>query len=117
MSVCLVTGSAGLIGSEAVRWFSKKGMKIVGLDNDMRAHFFGADASTHWNQKRLQNELKEGYTHKCIDIRDQPTLEKLFQHYGTQIELTTTLPGCRIHFYVHQQSVRRRPQPPSTGGA
>ena len=48
MSVAIITGSAGLIGSEAVRYFAAKGMDIAGLDNDMRKYFFGEEASTEW---------------------------------------------------------------------
>ena len=50
MGVAIITGSAGLIGSEAVRFFSSLGMKIVGIDNDMRKFFFGEEASTKWNR-------------------------------------------------------------------
>ena len=50
--VLIVTGSAGLIGSETVIFFAQKGFTIVGIDNDMRAHFFGQEASTRW--KRMQ---------------------------------------------------------------
>ncbi len=53
MKTILITGSGGLIGSEAALYFAKKGLKVVGIDNDMRAQFFGAEASTRWNQARL----------------------------------------------------------------
>jgi CDP-paratose 2-epimerase len=53
MKVVFVTGSAGLIGSEAVRFFSKKADLVVGIDNDMRSYFFGKDASTAWNEALL----------------------------------------------------------------
>ena len=50
MSVAIITGSAGLIGSEAVRHFVRQGLEVVGVDNDMRKFFFGAEASTDWNR-------------------------------------------------------------------
>ena len=53
MSVAVVTGSAGLIGSEAVRFLHEQGMDVVGIDNDMRAYFFGPEASTRWKRDRL----------------------------------------------------------------
>ena len=53
MSMILVTGSAGLIGSEAVRFFCERGFKVIGIDNNMRKVFFGEDASTEWNRDRL----------------------------------------------------------------
>jgi len=69
LSVCLITGSAGLIGSESVEFFSKKFEKIIGIDNDMRARFFGQDASTTWNTNRLLNKISN-FEHHSTDIRD-----------------------------------------------
>ncbi len=86
MSVVLVTGSAGLIGSEAVRFFAELGMDVVGIDNDMRKAFFGKEASTTWNRKRLEAEVPR-YTHAAIDIRDQEAVENLFARYGTDLAL------------------------------
>jgi len=57
VSVCIITGSAGLIGSEAVRFFSEKFDLIVGIDNNMREEFFGENASTLWNKNKLENEV------------------------------------------------------------
>ena len=87
MSVALVTGSAGLIGSEAVRHFAALGLDIVGIDNDMRSKFFGPEASTAWNVGRLQKELGEAYTHNNIDIRDRDALGAVFRRYGKDIAL------------------------------
>lgn len=84
MSVAIITGASGLIGSESVRFFSQQGLEIVGIDNDMRAHFFGGDASTSWNLKRLQSEVPN-FTHENVDIRDQVEIERIFKHYGTNI--------------------------------
>lgn len=75
----LVTGSAGLIGSESVKFFASKKFEIHGIDNNMRAYFFGKDASTRWSQKQLQDTLKDQYFHHNIDIRDNEKLEKLFK--------------------------------------
>ena len=58
MSVIIVTGSSGLIGSETVRFFSEKGFEVVGIDNDMRAEFFGTEASTSWNRALLEKDIK-----------------------------------------------------------
>lgn len=74
----LVTGSAGLIGSEAVRFFSQKGFKIIGIDNDSRKYFFGPSASTSWNKKRLKKEIKD-YVHFDIDIRNKKKVEEIFR--------------------------------------
>ncbi len=85
MSVALVTGSAGLIGSEAVRHFAGLGLSVVGIDNDMRAKFFGEEASTKWNVARLRDELGSAYTHYDTDIRDRDGLAAIFKRYGKNI--------------------------------
>jgi len=76
----LITGSAGLIGSESARFFAARGYRIIGIDNDMRAQFFGPDASTRWNLQRLVNDLGSRYDHHHVDIRDVPALEDIFKH-------------------------------------
>ncbi|MDO8269840.1 MAG: NAD-dependent epimerase/dehydratase family protein [Candidatus Levybacteria bacterium] len=75
----LVTGSAGLIGSESVKFFAKKGFEIFGVDNNMRSYFFGEEASTDWSRRNLEKELKNQYHHYQIDIRDFEGLQKLFK--------------------------------------
>ena len=68
MSIALITGSAGLIGSEATAYFADLGFEIVGIENDMRSRFFGVEASTKWNQRRLKSELGPKYRHEESDI-------------------------------------------------
>lgn len=85
MSVALVTGSAGLIGSEAVRHFAGLGLDVVGIDNDMRKAFFGEEASTAWNVLRLTSELGDRYTHHDTDIRDRDGVAQIFRRYGRDI--------------------------------
>ena len=87
MKIVLITGSAGLIGSEAVHFFCDKGYTVVGIDNNMRQTFFGEDASTDWNRQRLSSLYQDKYIHHDIDIRDQEKIEELFQHYNTDISL------------------------------
>ncbi len=86
--VVLITGSAGLIGSEAVRFFAKKNFSVIGIDNDSRKYFFGPSASTSWNRKRLQEEIKD-YTHFNIDIRDQKKVEEIFKKNNIDLILHT----------------------------
>ena len=86
MKTAIITGSAGLIGSEGVRFFSEKGFLVVGIDNDMRKVFFGEDASTAWNRDKLKEEIR-GYVHHDIDIRDKLQIERLFSEYNKDIEL------------------------------
>ena len=86
MSVAIVTGSAGLIGSEAVRFLSKQGLTVVGIDNDFRQMFFGPEASTEWNRAELERTVK-GYVHHSIDIRNAADIDAVFAHYGKDIVL------------------------------
>ena len=86
MSVALITGSAGLIGSESARFFHAKGMEIAGVDNNMREYFFGSDGSTEWNRQDLEKSLGN-YRHHDIDVRHAEDLNRLFKQYGTEIEL------------------------------
>jgi CDP-paratose 2-epimerase len=85
VSIALVTGSAGLIGSEAATYFGKLGMEVVGIDNDMRKTFFGEEASTRWNVQRVSEELGSSYRHYDIDIRDRDAMMSLFGEYGADI--------------------------------
>ena len=86
MSVVLVTGSCGLIGSESVAYFASRGYDVVGVDNGMRGTFFGRDASTAWVQVQLQNRYPR-YRHVPLDIRDREGMERLFRSYGRDIVL------------------------------
>lgn len=78
MKKALITGSAGLIGSEAVRFFSAKGFEVHGIDNNMRKYFFGADGDTGWMRKKLVKEQKQ-YIHHTVDIRDQIKIADIFK--------------------------------------
>jgi CDP-paratose 2-epimerase len=87
MSVAIISGSAGLVGSEASLLFGKLGMHVVGIDNDMRKFFFGEEASTAWNVQRLQDRLGAHYSHLELDIRDRDGLDAVFAKYGKDIAL------------------------------
>jgi len=84
----LVTGSAGLIGSEAVRFFCGMGSEVYGIDNDMRSYFFGEAASTKWNRDRLEQQFPN-YRHCHIDIRDREKLEVLFRGHPFDLVIHT----------------------------
>ncbi len=86
MSIALVTGSAGLIGSETCKRFHSEGLDIVGLDNDMRARFFGPAASTHQTSAQLEKTLKN-YRHEAADIRDNDKVNTLFARLGSAIKV------------------------------
>jgi CDP-paratose 2-epimerase len=83
----MITGSAGLIGSEAALYFAELGLEVVGIDNDMRRVFFGEEASTQWQRRTLEQKLGAKYRHVDADIRDFETIKKIFQSYASDIEL------------------------------
>ncbi|EKD23703.1 MAG: hypothetical protein ACD_81C00190G0004 [uncultured bacterium] len=89
MKYALITGSAGLIGSESTKFFIGKGYRVVGIDNDMRKYFFGEEASTAWNEKQLEEQFKGDYIHYSVDIRNNEEIEKIFQQYQFDIVIHT----------------------------
>ncbi len=86
MDIILITGSAGLIGSEATKFFCEKGFTVVGIDCDMRKEFFGDEASTQWNRQKLEAR-HNNYTHKNIDIRSDDEISRVMADYGADIKL------------------------------
>jgi CDP-paratose 2-epimerase len=86
MDIAIITGAAGLIGSEAVNFFSNKFDLIVGIDNNLRKYFFGKEGSIEWNMKRLQDNVSN-YKHYDLDIRDNAAMENLFKEYNSDIKL------------------------------
>ena len=86
MKTAVITGSNGLIGSEAVRFFCDQGFNVIGIDNDMRSYFFGPEASTSWNREKLEKEFPE-YKHYNADIREKSSMENIFAKYGSDIDL------------------------------
>jgi CDP-paratose 2-epimerase len=87
MSVAVITGSNGLIGFEAAMHFGRLGLEIVGIDNNMREVFFGADGSTAANKARLETSLGSSYVHYDVDVRDRREVDEIFTRYGKAIEL------------------------------
>lgn len=81
----LITGSAGLIGSEAALYFAQQGFQIIGIDNDMRSYFFGPNASTSWNLAKLEARLGNAYSHHSIDIRNHNQVEEVFKKYPLDV--------------------------------
>jgi CDP-paratose 2-epimerase len=104
MSTVVVTGSAGLIGSETSRHFHDLGWDVVGIDNDMRASFFGPDASTEWMRRRLESEL-HGYRHADIDIRDADAIERLVGELAGDLELVVHTAAQPSHDWAARDPV------------
>ena len=85
MSVVLITGSCGLVGSESVKFFASKGFDVVGIDNNLRRKFFGIDGDINWISTYLTPFYKNNYTPPNIDIRNYPALEKIFSKYKNNL--------------------------------
>jgi CDP-paratose 2-epimerase len=87
MPVAIITGSGGLIGSEAVEHFIGEGFDVVGIENDMRARFFGPESSTSHVSERLVAEHGSAFSWRNADIRDAEAVERVFREHAGQIEL------------------------------
>jgi CDP-paratose 2-epimerase len=85
MATAIVTGSAGLIGSETARALCARGIRVLGIDNDMRRVFFGEEASTRSTRDELL--ALSGYTHHSIDTRDDDAVGRVFAEHGKDISL------------------------------
>jgi CDP-paratose 2-epimerase len=88
MKFALITGSAGLIGSQSSDFFHQKGYTIIGIDNDMRSYFFGESSSTKETSESLKSKL-DNYHHYNIDIRNYTDLEEIFKKYKFDIVIHT----------------------------
>ena len=99
MSIVLITGSNGLVGSESVNFFSKKGFDVIGIDNNLRKLFFGKDGSTLWLKKELIKKNKKKFTPLSIDIRNYKALEKVFRRYKKNICLIIHCAAQPSHDY------------------
>jgi len=87
MPTAIVTGSGGLIGSESVQHFAEAGYDVIGLDNDMRAYFFGPAASTAPTTERLQRSLGDSFRALELDIRDADSVDRVFAQHASSLEL------------------------------
>jgi len=103
MEIVIVTGSAGLVGSEAVRFFCERNFCVVGIDNDMRKVFFGKEASVKWNQKILEERYPQ-YKHYDIDIRDQKIVESIYKEYNHDISLVIHCAAQPSHDWAARDS-------------
>jgi len=104
MRIALITGSAGLIGSQAVKFFAEKFDKIIGIDNDMRAYFFGESSSVIWNNEKLLSDYSN-YESKNIDIRSYDSLKILFEKYGNDIKLIVHAAAQPSHDWAAKEPI------------
>ena len=99
MSIVLITGSCGLVGSESVEFFYKKGFVILGIDNNSRKKFFGETASINWKKNELIKKYKY-YQHFNLDIRKYKPLERIFKKYKNKISLIIHAAAQPSHDYA-----------------
>ena len=104
MNVAIITGAAGLIGSESVAFLSNKFDLIIGIDNNLRQYFFGKEASTEWNKNRL-TEAYANYEHHNIDIRNYHDLEVMFKTYGTDVKLVIHTAAQPSHDWASKEPI------------
>jgi len=98
MSVAIITGSSGLVGSEAVKFFCDKGFDVVGIDNNLRKYFFGNDGSTLWIKAQLKKKYKN-FLNYNIDIRNIKKVEKIFKKYSRRISIIIHCAAQPSHDY------------------
>lgn len=89
MPIALVTGSAGLIGSESVKFLAHHGYEVIGIDNNMREYFFGAEASTTWNKELLEKTLGSSYKHFNVDVSNDEAISDIMKKYTFEIIIHT----------------------------
>ena len=92
MTNILITGSGGLIGSEAVKYYSKLNCNVYGIDNNMRSYFFGDNSSVNWNINKLKESF-ENYEHFSIDIRDKNLINNLFNDISFDLIIHAAQPS------------------------
>ncbi len=98
MSVVIVTGSTGLVGSESVKFFCEKGFDVIGIDNNLRKFFFGKDGSTIWIRNELLKKNKN-FKNYQVDIRNSNKLKKIFKKYSKFISLIIHCAAQPSHDY------------------
>lgn len=104
MSVAIITGCSGLIGSEATKFFHSKGFDVVGIDNHMREYFFGRDGSVIWNTESLKSTLP-GFVHYEDDIRDRDAMRRIFQRYKTDVEVVIHTAAQPSHDWAAKEPI------------
>ncbi len=98
MSLAIITGSTGLVGSEAVNFFHDKGFDVIGIDNNLRKLFFGKNGSTIWLKSKLIQRNKN-FKNYNIDIRNSNNLEKIFRKYSKRISVIIHCAAQPSHDY------------------
>jgi CDP-paratose 2-epimerase len=105
MSVAIITGCGGLIGSETARHFARAGLDVVGIDNDMRRYFFGEEASTVWQVDRLRQELGTRFRAEAVDVRAAGAIDRIFAALGRDVVLVVHCAAQPSHDWAAREPV------------
>ena len=98
MSIAIITGSSGLIGSDAVNFFCEKGFDVIGIDNNFRKLFFGNEGSTLWIKNKNLRKNRRFKSHS-VDIRNYNSLEKIFKNKKKRISIIIHCAAQPSHDY------------------
>jgi CDP-paratose 2-epimerase len=104
MKTVIITGAAGLIGSESVKFFCEKGFQVIGIDNDMRGYFFGEEASTAWLAVELERSF-ENFKNHAVDIRDAEAITRIFAEHGADTSLIIHTAAQPSHDWAAREPV------------
>ena len=104
MSIVIITGSTGLVGSEAVNFFCDIGFDVVGIDNNLRKFFFGKDSSTIWVKNKLLKRNKN-FKNLNLDVRNYKKLKKIFKKYSRNISLIIHCAAQPSHDYGKENPI------------
>ena len=102
MSIAIVTGSSGLIGSETAKFLHEQGLEIHGIDNNLREYFFGPDGSVEWKTRELRKSLPR-FHHRPIDIRDTAEIPRLFESLGRNVSLVVHTAAQPSHDWASRE--------------
>ena len=102
MDIIIITGSNGLIGGDAVEYYSSKFDYVIGIDNNLREYFFGSEGSTEWRKKILESNF-QNYIHYNMDVRNYNDLDKIYQKYNSDIKLIIHTASQPSHDWAAQE--------------
>ena len=102
MDIIIITGSNGLIGGDAVEYYSSKFDYVIGIDNNLREYFFGSEGSTEWRKKMLESNF-QNYIHYNMDVRSYNDLDKIYQKYNSDIKLIIHTASQPSHDWAAQE--------------
>ena len=101
MSLAIITGSNGLVGSETAIFLLEKGFDVIGIDNNERKKLFGKDGDTTWLKKYLKRKYKK-YKHYDCDIRDNKSITKIFRYYKKRVEFVLHAAAQPSHDWAYK---------------